>query len=87
MVSAVITSTLAGVCSRVRLSRLPLDVGPVRLSVGAADATGDSAGAVAAATAARCCRDRPDGAARWSLARRRVAAGAAGLVTTMGPSS
>ena len=38
MVSAEITSTLAGVCSRVRPSRLPAVLAPVRLSVGAANA-------------------------------------------------
>src|SRR5260370_40203857 len=87
MVSAVITSTLAGVCSRLRLSRLPLDAGPVRLSVGAADASGDGTGAAAVATAARCRRDRADDAARLSPPRRLVAAGVAGLVTTTGSRS
>src|SRR5260370_38719186 len=81
MVSAVITSTLAGVCSRVRLSRLPLDAGPARLSVGAADASGDGTGAAAVATAARCRRDRPDEAARWSVPPRLVRTRGAGLVT------
>jgi len=56
------------------------------LSVGAADAAEAGTGAPAAPTAARCCRDRADDAARLSLPRR-LAAGGAGLVTTTGSRS
>jgi hypothetical protein len=57
MVSAVITSTLAGVCRRARLRRLPLAAVWLRVSVGAA---GDAGGAVDAAAAVRFFRERAD---------------------------
>ena len=72
MVSAVITSTLAGVCNGVRLSRLPVDVGVFRLKVGDGSlvATADEAAAAAAAGFAPLRGDRFEAAARRSSARR-----------------
>src|SRR5215467_8044488 len=48
MVSAVIVSTLAGVCNGVRPSRLPIDAGAFRSSAGDGCAGGDEAATVGA---------------------------------------
>jgi len=89
MVSAVITSTLAGVCSGVRLSRLPVDVGVFKLKVGVGwvVAAADEAAAAVAAGFAPLRRDRLEDAARRSSARRLVATCGGGLLTTTGSSS
>ena len=81
MVSAVITSTLAGVCSRVRLRRLPLGAGWLRLSV--ADACEPGAAGAAVAAPARCCRISVDRAVLVLFGFRLLAV-AGRMDTTMG---
>src|SRR6476620_2517283 len=87
MVSAEITSTLAGVCSRVRPSRLPAVLVPVRLSVGAAKTglVGAATGVPVLVATLRCCRKR---AARVAVPRRtlRASGGVADGCTTTGSS-
>src|SRR3569833_4295212 len=77
MVSAGITSTLAGVCRRGRPRRLPVELVPVRLSVGAAN-TGPVGAALGAAVLVGTSRRRLARAARVvcpALAARRTVGG------------
>ena len=85
MVLAEITSTLAGVCSRVRPSRLPAVLAPVRLSVGAANTgpAGLVVGArVSAVAAFRCWRGRARRVASLRRALRAFGGFADGSTTT-----
>src|ERR1700753_2474790 len=82
MVSAVMTSTLAGVCNGVRSSRLPVDVGAFRLRAGTCWPLGGAAAATLAAAAGFAPRrgDRFEDAARRSSVRRLPAGWGGGLV-------
>src|SRR5882757_2974310 len=85
MVSALMISTLAGVCSRVRFRRLPLPTVWFNVSVGAAGDAGTVVEGVAAAAAARFLPPRVERAALVLSDWRGLVVGV-GVVTTTGSS-